>query len=113
MPEIKLRKSLWSLGYHYRLNVPFLPGKPDIVFAKKKVIIFIDGEFWHGYKWKEKKNKINSNRHYWINKIEGNMRRDKKNNRELKKLGYSVLRFWESDIKYNLDKCLRKIICKL
>ena len=70
LPEIKLRKYLWNLGFRYRLNVAKLPGKPDIVISKSKLIIFIDGEFWHGYKWNQKKNKIKANRNYWIPKIE-------------------------------------------
>lgn len=56
-PEILLRKKLWSLGYRYRLNYKKLPGKPDIVLVKYKLAIFIDGEFWHGYKWNEKRRK--------------------------------------------------------
>lgn len=69
-PEILFRKSLWASGVRYRINVSGLPGKPDIVIEKKKIVIFIDGEFWHGYKWQEKKPKIKSNRDYWIAKIE-------------------------------------------
>lgn len=113
IPEILLRRALSESGFRYRLNVSKLPGKPDIVINKKKLTIFIDGEFWHGFKWEEKKKKIKSNRGYWIKKIEGNIARDKRNNRELKKMGYTVLRFWETEIKKNLDKCLRKIIRKL
>jgi len=64
IPELSLRKELWKLGYRYRLNVSKLKGKPDIVFNKFKLVIFVDGEFWHGYEWRKKKPKIKANREY-------------------------------------------------
>lgn len=109
-PEIKLRKALWALGIRYRINNSELPGKPDILINKKKLIIFVDGEFWHGYEWEKKKPKIKSNRDYWINKIERNMKRDIENTRLLKSMGFTVLRFWEHEIKKNIDDCLNKIL---
>lgn len=109
-PEIYLRKNLWALGYRYRLNVKGLPGKPDIVFRKKKLAIFIDGEFWHGYKWKEKKEKIRANRYYWIPKIERNIKRDLENNRKLRQNGWVVLRFWEHQINKNFESVIKKIL---
>ena len=112
-PEILLRKELWKLGYRYRLNVLNLPGKPDIVFERKKLIVFIDGEFWHGYKWQEKKLKIKANREYWIKKIERNMERDKANTDKLISMGYVVLRFWEHEIKKQRLDCINKIIFHL
>ena len=68
--EVVLAKALWHKGYRYRLNYKGLPGSPDIAIIKYKVAIFVDGEFWHGYKWDEKKDKIKRNREYWIQKIE-------------------------------------------
>jgi len=108
-PELLLRKALWALGYRYRLNVASLPGKPDIVLSKYRLAIFVDGEFWHGYKWKSKKTKIKGNSEYWIAKIERNMSRDRKNNRRLKSEGYVVLRFWALQVQTQLDTCLRRI----
>jgi DNA mismatch endonuclease (patch repair protein) len=105
-PEIILRKSLWACGIRYRLNVSKLPGKPDIVIAKKKLVIFVDGEFWHGYKWEEKKPKIKNNREYWISKIERNIQRDVDNLDRLNNMGYTVLRFWEHEISKDLSNCL-------
>jgi len=101
------------LGYCFRVNVSKLPGKPDIVIKKHNLVIFVDGEFWHGYRWKSKKPRIKANRQYWIAKIEGNIARDKKNNRMLKKQGFTVLRFWEQDIRKRLDTCLAKILANL
>jgi DNA mismatch endonuclease, patch repair protein len=82
-PELKLKKALWKLGYRYRKNVKLLPGKPDIVFGKFKLAVFIDGEFWHGYEWESKKDKIKTNRDFWIPKIERNIQRDQYNNQLL------------------------------
>lgn len=109
-PEIKLRKMLWNLGIRYRKNVKKLPGTPDIVIAKYRLIIFIDGEFWHGYNWKEKREKIKSNRDFWIPKIERNIQRDIQNNEMLRNLGWNVLRFWDSQIKKEFGACLFRIL---
>ena len=109
-PEITLRKALWAKGIRYRLNVSKLHGKPDIVITKKKIAIFIDGEFWHGYNWENKKLKIKSNIGYWINKIERNIERDNTNNQKLTSMGYQVLRFWEHEIKKDLPGCLALIL---
>lgn len=108
-PEILLRKALWDKGIRYRLNVKKLPGKPDIVIGKAKLAIFIDGEFWHGYKWEEKKTRIKANRDYWIPKIENNMARDLRNTADLETLGYKVFRFWEQQVKKDLEGCVKKI----
>jgi DNA mismatch endonuclease, patch repair protein len=108
-PELALRKTLWKLGLRYRLNVPNLKGKPDIVFNKYKVVVFVDGEFWHGYKWLEKKPKIKANRKYWIKKIERNIERDIENTKFLIANGYIVFRFWEHEIKKDLLGCVKKI----
>ncbi len=109
IPEISLRKALWNTGVRYRKSNKKITGNPDIVIKKSKLIIFVDGEFWHGYKWAEKKAKIKTNREYWIKKIEGNMNRDKRVNLALRKSGWTILRFWEKEIKQNLDKCVLKI----
>jgi DNA mismatch endonuclease (patch repair protein) len=109
-PEIKLRKMLWGLGIRYRKNVKKLPGTPDIVISKYKLVIFIDGEFWHGYNWKEKKKEIKSNRGFWIPKIERNMQRDHQANQLLAEKGYTVFRFWDSQIEREFVNCLFKIL---
>jgi len=112
-PEILFRKALWASGVRYRINVPKLPGKPDIVIEKRKVVVFIDGEFWHGYNWEEKKPKIKSNRDYWITKIEKNIQRDINNIQKLEDLGYLVFRFWEHEIKKDLSRCLNSVLSSL
>lgn len=105
-PEIIFRKALWNAGYRYRINYKKLMGNPDIVLNRYKTIIFIDGDFWHGYNWKEKRDKIKSNRKFWIPKIERNMQRDREVNLLLKETGYKVFRFWEWEIKKDLKSCL-------
>ena len=75
--ELALRKELWSRGIRYRKNVTSVFGKPDIVFIGKKIAVFCDSEFWHGYDWKNKRNEIKSNKKFWLKKIEGNIGKNK------------------------------------
>ncbi len=107
--EVMLRQKLWEKGYRYRKNYKNLPGKPDIVFLKLKIAIFCDSEFWHGYNWEDKKKRLGTNREFWIKKIETNMERDKRVNEKLISDGWIVLRFWETEIKKNLDNCIKII----
>lgn len=112
-PELAFRKALWAAGYRYRIDYKKLIGKPDIVLKKYRTVIFIDGEYWHGYNWEERKPKLRTNREFWIPKIERNMQRDREVNAELDHIGYKVFRFWEREIKKELDACLQKVISHL
>ena len=107
--EVILAKALWVKGYRYRKNDRSVLGKPDITFKKIKIAVFCDGEFWHGKDWDVKRKKIQANRHYWINKIEKNIERDRRVNEELQGLGWTVLRFWNKEISKKLDECIEKI----
>ena len=107
--ERALRRELWERGLRYRKNHSKLPGKPDIVFVKKKVAIFCDSEFWHGFDWEIRKNRIGTNCEYWVKKIERNIERDRENETALKELGYTVIRFWGRLIIDNPKKCADKI----
>lgn len=109
-PEIFFRKRLRAEGIRFNKNNKNLPGKPDIAIPKSKIAVFIDGEFWHGYKWDAKKKKIKANRDYWIPKIERNIARDKKYTAELKKVGWAVIRFWDFEINKKPEKCLNKVM---
>ncbi len=111
--EISLRKELWKKGIRYRKNYKKLPGCPDVVITKNKIAIFIDGEFWHGYDWIRKRDRIKNNRGYWIPKIERNMERDKEVNESLTKNGYRVLRFWSNLISKDLEGCIQKVLRNL
>ena len=108
--ELILRKSLWKLGKRYKKNYKKLTEKTNIVIIKKRIAIFCDSEFWHGKDWEQQKNRINSNKNYWLTKIERNIEHDKIVNDELKKLGWTVLRFWGEDIIKNTDRCINEII---
>ena len=112
-PEQFLRKMIWATGLRYRKNVKKLPGSPDIVFFKYKLAIFVDGDFWHGYNWEDKKERIKTNRQFWIPKIERNMQRDRENAEKLLQLGFKVLRFWEHEVKNDAYQCVIQIINKL
>ncbi len=112
-PERELARALWAKGVRYRKNYSKLPGKPDIAITKSKVAIFIDGEFWHGYRWEEKKQRIKANREYWIQKIERNIRRDQENTKILEENGWVVIRIWEQDIRKRLEECIEKVLSSL
>jgi len=107
--EILLRKELWQRGIRYRKNVKDIYGKPDIAFKGKKIAVFCDSEFWHGYDWENRKKDFKSNQEFWIPKIERNMERDKEVNAKLESEGWVVLRFWGKDIKKNTKECADKI----
>jgi DNA mismatch endonuclease (patch repair protein) len=108
--ELTLRKELWSRGIRYRKNVSRVLGKPDIAFLGKKIAVFCDSEFWHGFNWEEKQNEIKSNRDFWIPKIERNIERDREVNAALEADGWIVLRFWGNDIKKNVKACADLIV---
>ena len=104
-----LRNALWNKGYRYRKNVKDIFGHPDIVFKSKKVAIFCDSEFWHGYDWEHKKQEIKTRQDFWIPKIERNMQRDKEVNMKLSEDGWTVLRFWGTEIKKQTENCVKEI----
>lgn len=107
--EVMLRKELWTRGLRYQKNSKKVFGKPDIVFIGKKVAVFCDSEFWHGYDWDNKKKEFKSHQDFWIPKIERNIARDKEVNDQLKRAGWTVLRFWGNDIKKDLQACADEI----
>ena len=108
--ELLFRKALWKKGVRYRINSKSLPGKPDVSIKKYKLAIFIDGEFWHGYNWPERKDTIKSNRGFWIPKIERNIQRDSEVNQQLEEMGFTVFRFWDKEIRTQLDKCINDVL---
>jgi DNA mismatch endonuclease (patch repair protein) len=91
---------LWRLGIRYRLHAADLPGKPDIVFRAARVVVFCDGDFWHGRRWSERREKLKRgiNASYWTAKIAANMARDRRIARLLRRQGWTVVRLWETDI---------------
>ncbi|OQP49285.1 very short patch repair endonuclease [Niastella yeongjuensis] len=107
--EVLFRKALWAYGIRYRVNNNSLFGKPDISIKKYKLVIFIDGAFWHGYNWEQKKKKLAANRGYWINKIERNILRDINVNSYYINQGWTLFRFWEHDVIKNVGSCVHQV----
>lgn len=93
-------------GWRYRRNVRSLPGQPDFVFPKSRLIVFVDGDFWHGWRyplWREKLGE------YWQKKIERNRRRDRLNFRRLRRQGWTVVRFWGHEVYRDLDAVVDRV----
>lgn len=119
-PEILVRKFLFHKGFRYRLNIKHLPGTPDIVFSKYKVIIFINGCFWHGHGNCKIAHLPKTRTDWWQAKIETNILRDSDNIQKLKELGWNIIVIWECQLKpkninntlYLLDLELSKYILK-
>ncbi len=112
--ELRLRGWLISKGIRgWTTNGRGLPGAPDIVFPKKKLAIFVDGCFWHGCAHCTRNLRPQSNKKYWEKKIAGNMRRDQKQNRELKKHGWEIARIWEHDVRLMPKSCQTRMLRKI
>ena len=107
--EVLLGRALWHRGLRYRKHTKGVLGHPDFCYLGKKVAVFCDGEFWHGRDWTEAKRRLKSNREFWIAKIERNQQRDREITEQLEREGWTVLRFWESDIRKHLDDCVGRV----
>lgn len=113
-PEVSLRKELWHRGLRFRKNVRSLYGKPDIVFSHVKLIVFCDGDFWHGHNWAIRgygsfEQEIQRYSAKWASKIKTNVERDKLITNKLDSDGWHVLRIWESDIKKDVKACADQV----
>ncbi len=106
-PELALRKSLWGIGYRYRVNYK-LTGKPDIVCPGKKVAVFVHGCFWHFCP--EHCTVPDTNRDFWGEKLGRNAERDKEVTAKLEKEGWEVIRIWEHEIIADLASCVSRIV---
>ncbi|MDO5296421.1 MAG: very short patch repair endonuclease [bacterium] len=115
--ENKLCTELYKRGiFSFERHAKDIPGCPDLVFRARRAAVFCDGDFWHGYDWEHKRERIKSNRGYWIPKIERNMVRDKAVTYSLGAQGWKILRFWEHDIKNNATAVADTIVsavCRL
>jgi DNA mismatch endonuclease, patch repair protein len=109
--ELALRSTLWRMGFRFRKNVRDLPGNPDIVFSSQRIVVFCDGDFWHGRNWSQRRRKLSkgANSSYWIAKIKANRERDKRNNVKLRQLGWTVVRLWEKDILANSERSVAAV----
>lgn len=98
-PEIELRRTLWRLGFRYRVNDKMLPGKPDIILSKYRTVIFIHGCFWHGHKGCRFYTVPKTNTDFWTAKVARNQERDQEVWRQLEAKGWSVIIVWECELK--------------
>lgn len=105
--EVRVRKELRARGFRYRVDFPGLPGRPDIVFTRAKVAVFIDGDFWHGYRFSRWEHKLSP---FWKRKIQKNRARDQRNFRKLRSMGWCVLRVWEHQVCADLAACVQRIV---
>lgn len=114
--EVALRKELWARGLRYRKYYKDLPGKPDITIISSRIAVFIDGDFWHGnyrnrgFNSLEEQFRGINNSEWWIRKIRRNIERDRQVDSELKRMGFEVIRFWESEVIRDVNKCADKVI---
>jgi DNA (cytosine-5)-methyltransferase 1 len=116
-PELEFRRALDRAGVSYEICATDLPGKPDIVIRSAKVAVFIDGDFWHGGQYRNRKLttlddqfRHSKNRQYWLTKIRRNVERDCSRTAHLLNNRWSVLRFWESDIRKKLEECVEMTV---
>lgn len=106
--EVLVFKELKRRKIYFQLHYKKASGSPDIALPRKKIAVFIDGDFWHGYRFAERRSKLPEK--YWVGKIEGNMKRDRRNRAKLRKSGWKVLRVWEHEVLKNFDKTIDKIV---
>ncbi len=104
--EKLVRSGLHKRGLRFRKHVKHLPGKPDIVFPSAGLAVFIDGDFWHGYRFPAWRKTLSP---FWRKKIAGNRDRDAKNFRKLRRMGWRVIRLWQHEIERDLDRCISRI----
>lgn len=104
--EKAVSTALHRRGLRYRRCLSSLPGKPDFVFVRAKVAIFVDGDFWHGWRFSKWRDKLTD---YWRKKIERNRRRDQSNFQRLRRKGWMVLRFWSHQVEKDLNRVIERV----
>ena len=105
-PELTVRRLVHFRGLRFRKHKDGLPGRPDLVFPGAKVVVFVDGDFWHGWQFSRWKQKLAP---YWKKKIEGNRQRDQRNFQRLRRAGWEVIRIWEHEVKKDAESCVDRI----
>lgn len=108
MPETLIMRALRRQKIYFAKNVKSIIGKPDIVFRRKKIAVFIDSDFWHVHP--RRFIMPQSNKRYWKEKIRRNKERDSEVNKKLKKEGWKIIRIWEHDVKRDTDKCISRVL---
>ena len=110
-PEVLLRKALWQHGVRgYRTHVRKVPGRPDLCWQGRRVAVFVDGAFWHGHPSAYTPGKSGR---YWDEKIARNIARDRSADAQLEAMGWTVLRFWDFEVRRNLDACVERVAAEV
>jgi DNA mismatch endonuclease (patch repair protein) len=109
-PELKLRRELWRRGYRYRLDRK-LPGKPDLSFLVPRVVVFVDGCFWHCCP--EHATYPATRAEFWHDKLRTNVERDRRVSDQLRAMGWTVLRFWEHEVNDDIERAVAKVATAL
>ena len=112
-PELRLRKHLYSLGLRYRCHVNTLPGKPDLVFSRARLAVFVHGCFWHQHEDCIEASNPHTNRRYWIPKLRRNVERDAEHAVALRRLKYRVVVCWECEVLARLERVSIRIVSAL
>jgi len=105
--EMRVRSALHRRGLRFRKHVKDLPGKPDVVFRKARVAVFVDGDFWHGYRFPSWEDKVSD---FWKKKINKNRERDIANHRKLRRMDWTVIRLWQHELEEDFDACIDRIL---
>jgi DNA mismatch endonuclease (patch repair protein) len=105
--EMRVRSALHIRGLRFRKHVKDLPGKPDVVFRKARVAVFVDGDFWHGYRFPSWEDKVSD---FWKKKINKNRERDAANHRKLRQMEWTVIRLWQHEVEEDFDACIDRIL---
>jgi len=106
--ETRVRSELHKRGLRFRKHLRDLPGKPDIVFTRARVVVFLDGDFWHGYDFSAWQDTVSP---FWRDKIAKTVERDRKYDHQLRNMGWTVLRLWQHEVELDLERCILYIIC--
>ncbi len=106
-PETLVRSALHKRGFRFRKHLKELPGKPDVVFTKSKVAVFVDGDFWHGYRFTTWEHKVAD---FWKTKISKNRERDAENHSLLRQMGWTVIRLWQHDLERDFEDSIERIV---
>jgi DNA mismatch endonuclease (patch repair protein) len=106
-PEQTMAAALAAQGLEWESHAGDLPGRPDFVFRQEKVAVFVDGDFWHGWRFPEWRDKLSEE---WEAKIDGNRRRDARNHRRLRQMGWKVVRLWEHKVAADIDVCVARVV---
>jgi DNA mismatch endonuclease (patch repair protein) len=105
-PELRIRRLVHARGLRFRKHAKWLPGTPDLAFPRAQVAVFVDGDFWHGWKFDEWREKLAP---YWQAKIDRNMERDRLNFEALQAMGWTVIRLWEHEVRADTAACVDRV----